>query len=70
MTEARFPSICLGMAERSNNMEHKLYKSAEEKKLAIETVQKMFRINVSEDVAEAILIGKYATRQHKSTKAF
>ena len=43
---------------------------AEEKRLAIETVQKMFRINVSEDVAEAILIGKYATRQHKSTKAF
>ena len=38
----------------------------EEKKLSIATVEKKFNIRVSDDIAEAILIGNYGTKIYKA----
>lgn len=38
---------------------------AEEKKLSVAVVKQKFNINVSDDVAEAILIGQYGSRVHQ-----
>ena len=43
---------------------------AEEKALAKQKVKEWFGIDANEDMAEAILIGKYASKFHKSTRAF
>ena len=38
----------------------------EEKQLSIATVKQKFNVKVSDDVAEAILIGNYGTKIYKS----
>lgn len=43
---------------------------AEEKALAKAKVKELFNIDANEDMAEAILIGKYASKFHQSTRAF
>lgn len=43
---------------------------AEEKALAKQKVKEWFNIDANEDMAEAILIGKYAAKFHKSSRAF
>lgn len=39
----------------------------EEKLLSVATVKQKFHVNVSDDIAEAILIGNYAAKAHKPT---